>query len=113
MSSLREKIIADIDEERDSQDRKWGPQRHPDFEPDYPLVLEREASIKLTNYAFQNDKGSWSHIFVEEVSEAIEEARLGDVEKLRNELIQVAAVAVAWIEDLDSRQEPMPTEVPF
>jgi hypothetical protein len=110
---IREKIFAKIDEERDSQDRKWGPQRHPDFHPDYPLELDRETAIKLTNYAFQNDCGSWSHIFVEEVSEAIEEARKNDVSKLKEELVQVAAVAIAWLEDLETREQPISEEVPF
>ncbi|WP_236738615.1 hypothetical protein [Mycobacteroides abscessus] len=49
--------------------------------------------------AFKKGEGTYAHILVEEVSEAIEAATLG--QGLRDELIQVAAVAVAWVEKLD------------
>ena len=98
-------VLEQVNDERTRQDMKWGPQRHPDFLPDYPLSLEMEMAIKLTNYSFQNDKGTWSHILVEEVAEAIEEAKKGDLQKLKEELIQVAAVAVAWVEDIETREQ--------
>jgi hypothetical protein len=41
---------------------------------------------------------TWAHILTEEFYEALAEA---DPEKLREELVQVAAVAVAWVECLD------------
>lgn len=43
---------------------------------------------------------TWLHILQEEVFEAFAEE---DPAELRKELIQVAAVAVAWVEDIDSR----------
>lgn len=51
--------------------------------------------------AFAAGAGSWAHILVEEVAEAVDEAADGDVHDLRAELVQVAAVAVRWIRALD------------
>ena len=72
-------VIADILKERVRQDKKWGANRVlPDF--------------------------TWNAILTEEVGEAAKEVLEVDVKKLRVELIQVAAVAVAWIESLDRRK---------
>src|SRR5690606_12826726 len=47
---------------------------------------------------------SWVDILVEEVAEAIEAATLhGEGDELRAEVVQVAAVAVAWLEAIDAR----------
>lgn len=58
---------------------------------------------------FKIGEGSWRLILKEEVSEALAEK---DLDKLRTELIQVAAVAVSWVEDIDKRiaQKPIITE---
>lgn len=45
---------------------------------------------------------SWALILLEEVSEAVE--AIGDVTALRAELVQVGAVACAWVEAIDRRQ---------
>lgn len=63
---------------------------------DARVVLQRLASA---------GKATWARILLEEFAEAIEAAALaaidkGPVEHLRNELIQVAAVAVQWAEKL-------------
>lgn len=72
--------------ERARQDNKWGEQNCHDFE--------------------------WVSILTEEVGEAAAEANeanftsgknRGDFTKLRAELVQVAAVSVAWIEAIDRR----------
>ena len=49
----------------------------------------------------------WGLILLEEVGEAAKEAnelefREGSVNKMRYELLQVAAVCCAWLEDLDA-----------
>ncbi len=44
---------------------------------------------------------TWAHILTEEFYEAMAEE---DQARLRAELIQVAAVAVAWIEQIDRRR---------
>lgn len=77
-------IIAEIANERIKQDKKWGEQNH------HPVL--------------------YMNILLEEVGEAAKEANdiywdsnKADVlaEKMRGELIQVAAVAVAMVECLD------------
>ena len=104
--------------ERDRQDRKWGTQDHPDLCPvltNQPggstpkqyaddLGIPTAASAKfICDTAFACGVGSWSAILNEEFAEAIEAAALGDVGALRKELVQSAAVIVAWLEALDRR----------
>lgn len=77
MAINQQGILFDIIDERKRQDEKWGDQ-----------------SVK-NNYI-------WLAILMEEIGE-ISEAILKEVNWLdgRKELIQIAAVAVAWIEKLD------------
>ena len=80
-------VYDDIQKERNRQDRKWGVQRH--------------------------KSGTWQMILSEEVGE-VAQASLAEMfdrnrtEKkrgeLRKELVQVAAVAVAWIECIDGKE---------
>lgn len=78
----RARFYRDVDQERSKQDAKWGVQDHTD-----PI---------------------WQAILTEEVGEAAQEVltrEYGDAAKghgdLREELLHVAAVAIAWIECLD------------
>lgn len=79
MSVLRERIYESINEERSRQDEKWGADRH------------------LSDFL-------WFTILGEEHGEVAKEV-LEHCDGLRDELVQVAAVAVAWLEDIDSRSE--------
>lgn len=92
--------LREIDRERERQIDKWGPQSHPDGTGGPRLMRASEFARILCEAAFADDKGTWAHILTEEFFEAMAEA---DPEKLRTELIQVAAVAVAWVEDIDRR----------
>lgn len=81
--SNRDKIFVDIDTERDAQDAKWGSQLH---------------SMPV-----------WSAILTEECGEVAEAALRVEfhgqddhLAHLREELIQVAAVAVHMVEKIDS-----------
>lgn len=81
--SNRDQIFADIDTERDAQDTKWGNQFH---------------SMPV-----------WSAILTEECGEVAESALRVEfhgeedhLAHLREELIQVAAVAVHMVEKIDS-----------
>jgi hypothetical protein len=47
---------------------------------------------------------AWDGVLLEEVFEALAET---DPAKLRTELVQVAAVIVNWLEDIDSRTAPL------
>lgn len=95
-----EEVIA----ERGRQEKRWGEQNHPDGTG--PGVLERlsyrctsaEGAKGACERAFKYGRGTYTHILYEEVAEAFEET---DPVRLREELVQVAAVAVAWIEKID------------
>lgn len=85
---MRESIYADIDAERERQEAKFGPQRHP--WPTWSAILTEECG---------------------EVAEACLMAHWGseaDLDHLRAELIQVAAVAVQMVEKLDAGDFPPP-----
>lgn len=89
-------VVDEVHDERESQDAKWGEQNHPDGTSDsYAL----NAHVARENYELA-EKLTWRHILTEEFYEALAET---DPVKLRAELIQVAAVAVAWIEAIDRR----------
>jgi hypothetical protein len=91
-------VLADVAAERARQDDKWGEQDHPDgtgaFKPEADAARERCERL------FASGHPMWWPILLEEVYEALaEEAPI----KLREELIPVAAVAVAWVEAIDRR----------
>lgn len=105
-------VLNEVAEERRIQDYKWGRKDHPDA---CPILLSASAELRardigiptaaqaqsLCQRAFRLGRGHWSAILVEEVAEAVD--AIGDDKALRNELLQVAAVAVAWIEAIDRR----------
>lgn len=73
-------VLGEVADERARQDAKWGQQDH--------------------------EVGIWLGILGEEFGEVAKEiaesqARPLDVEHLREELVQTAAVAVAWVEAID------------
>ena len=81
MTLPRENIYRLIDEERAEQDEKFGQQDHDDFV--WLAILQEEVG---------------------ETAQAILEARFrydGTDSDMRAELVQVAAVAVAWLEALE------------
>lgn len=98
--TIRSNVFEDVESERESQDAKWGEQNHPDgTSEDYTF----NAFIAKQGYKAASIHGqlTWRHILTEEFYEALAET---DPVKLRAELIQVAAVAVAWIEAIDRRR---------
>lgn len=79
------RVLAQVGKERESQDKKWGEQWHSDCE--------------------------WSSILGEEFGEAMQEVNrvtfgMKEQTDLRKELLQVAAVAVAWVENIDRTEKP-------
>ena len=117
MSDMRpiDWVIEDVRSERKRQDEKWGePKRQPDGTGSqrHPAIamaighdweslnygeLEREAKYTIDWHA-QNAQVTFADILLEEVFEAL---ATDTPEDLREELIQVAAVAVKWVEVLD------------
>lgn len=93
-------ISEDVRDERWAQVKKWGEQHHPDG---VPATLE-EVSKAKNDCAEAGSAVTWRRILDEEVAEAYYEIG-ADQAKLRAELVQVAAVAAAWIEDIDSRKK--------
>mgnify|MGYP001616241009 CR=1 FL=1 len=70
-------VLEEVREERKRQDELWGEQNHGD--------------------------GMWLAILVEEVGEVANDINERS-KKLREELIQVAAVACCWVEAIDRRE---------
>ena len=101
-------VVGEIFQERMNQDCKWGQQDHPDGTgPNVVSVIFPSDMAVRAKYArdicdneHRNGRGNWMQILEEEVSEAFAE---DDPQVLRRELIQVAAVATAWVEAIDRR----------
>lgn len=96
----RGNVFADVREERWAQVARWGVQHHPDGTGDVRWRSRRDEARKWTDNAAKIGAVTWQDILYEEVAEAFAEH---DPAALRRELVQVAAVAVAWIEDIDSQ----------
>lgn len=96
-------VLNEIAAERLRQDEKWGEQNHPNGTgPTISRLNDVDRARKNCDYARQSGTATWRHILTEEVAEAYVES---DRAKLRAELIQVAAVAVAWVESIDRSGE--------
>jgi hypothetical protein len=94
------KVLGEIAAERARQDEKWGEQNHPDGTGDYPEIIDADVARMACEGAAEGGYLDWLHILREEVAEAFAESA---PDKLRAELVQVAAVAVAWVEAIDRR----------
>jgi hypothetical protein len=92
------RAIDSILKERDRQDEKWGEQNPPNGTGSVMLRTRAHQARTACDDAFARGIGTWQYILEEEFAEAMAEE---DVDKLREELVHVAAVAVAWIEALE------------
>ncbi|RSS92488.1 hypothetical protein EF919_18310 [Streptomyces sp. WAC02707] len=95
-------FAEEVDAERQRQLAKFGDQHHPDGTGYEGSQGHADFWRKRCQDAFADEEGTWGHVLLEEVFEAMAET---DPARLRAELIQVAAVCAAWIADLDSRTE--------
>lgn len=94
-------VLGEVLEERRRQHLKWGEQNHPDGTGMDPMMEKFARLAKLAcNEAAKTGTLTWRYILDEEVAEA--NAESSEI-ALRAELIQVAAVATAWIEAIDRR----------
>jgi hypothetical protein len=113
------RVLEEVSHERARQDARWGQQNHPDGTgPRGVWFLQLEAHLagdswlngdvadaakhRCASAADVAEGDTWEKVLTEEVAEAYAES---DVAKLRTELIQVAAVAVAWVEAIDRRAQ--------
>lgn len=90
------KVLKEVRDERRRQDEKWGPvQTMPDGT--YWSGI-RQGLLNAARRRNDEGQATFASVLTEEVYEALLEA---DPVLLRAELVQVAAVAVKWIEHLD------------
>lgn len=104
------KILEQILEERVRQDNKWGEQNHPILDQ---VIINSEAKRMCEEFEIPSENrakylceinhgrgtGTYMHILIEEISEVASSGK--DIVKMRQELIQTAAVVIAMIESLD------------
>lgn len=95
----RIRVSADVRTERDRQEARWGVLSYPDG-TGRPGDEETAQALKAACKANTPEQDNWRDILAEEVAEAFAET---DPAALRAELVQVAAVAQAWAEDIDRR----------
>ena len=105
------KVSQEVVAERNAQDTRWGEQNHPDHHPNVAMGLQSVRFIyDIPSEALAKDSCehrrtlgimSWADILNEEFVEAL---HAETTEDLRAELIQVAAVAQAWVECIDRRE---------
>lgn len=95
-------VVIDVDIEMDDQVTRWGEQNHPDgTRSDLVSRFFADSAKQACAEAVSRGQLTWRLILEEEVREAFAET---DPSLLREELIQVAAVAASWAEAIDRRQ---------
>lgn len=90
-------VLVEVRDERERQNGMWGEQNHPDG-TSTTYASQANAYRANTDAAQKNGTLTFRHILVEELFEALAEV---DPAALRAELVQVAAVAVSWVEKID------------
>jgi hypothetical protein len=104
-------IFTEVLKERINQNDKWGKQNHPMRGLGDDNIIKRgtilypeDSTLKntLSTFRYRNEtkKAGWLDILQEEICEAFLEV---EPEKQREEMIRVAAVAVAIVEYLDRK----------
>lgn len=104
-------VLSEVRLERMRQHQKWGEQNHPDGTGEdwsfcsgqhagWAEDAANDARRRCQEAATKPWGDTYALILHEEVAEAFAES---NPERLRAELIQVAAVAVAWVEAIDRR----------
>lgn len=93
--------MCDIAEERQRQEDLWGRQDWPSAYTPAGIAVQSESLLRnLCKAATADGTCTWEHIAAEEFAEAV--AAPNDMRR-REELVQLAAVVVAWIECIDRR----------
>lgn len=106
IGDMTDDVLDDVWAERAKQDKRWGVQSHADTGGHTPEMLAEFYDTRATYHKRLNDERvkagclGWDGVLLEEVYEALAET---DPEDRREELVQVAAVAVAMIEHIDRR----------
>lgn len=101
-----DRVLFEVWHERQRQDEKWGEQNHPMVGGPFPEARQSQWARQAEFWKQANDARAISGqigfdgILLEEVFEALCEE---DPINMREELVQVAAVAVGMIEALDRK----------
>jgi hypothetical protein len=96
-------ILEEVRVERQRQDARFPDQTLPDgTEAGSFNTHMANFAKRITDEAMERGTLTWADVLKEEFREAMAEE---DWAALRTELLQVAAVAVRWIEDGDRRNE--------
>lgn len=106
MKQKTSRVLTDILNEREKQDARWGAQDHLDGTAKHYTEQAMDFKRLAAQQAYRGSI-TWNTILQEEVFEALSS---NTQEQLRSELVQVAAVAIAWIEALDSKNDKEPLE---
>jgi len=93
-------ILGDVYAERVRQITKFGEQHRKDGTGGPVMQHKADEARACCEYLAKHGGADWRAVLLEEVFEAMAE---DDPVKLRAELVQSAAVCVAWVEDIDSR----------
>lgn len=109
----RENIAVEVLHECDRQVVKWGLQRRPaysdmdglDHAERFEVALTTDMAKAICDFKIEDGTACWIDILLEEFMEARDEAKLGDIAALRMELVQVAAVVISAIQDIDRTQQ--------
>lgn len=87
--------------ERRKQLRKWGVQKHPSGTGSALAAIFADQWKSICDMQNEQGKDDWATIAIEEVLEALAET---DPDNLLTEVVQAAAVFVAWAEHLLDQQ---------
>lgn len=115
--TLAPKVMSDAWAEMWRQRLHWGQQDHENgtgpglklfgrtmrfYERVVRAIIEATSVYDTTTKQMVKNEPTWAMILLEEVFEALSEE---DPEKLREELVQVTAVAASWVDAIDRKKE--------
>ena len=93
-------LFAEVSGELDRQFEQWGEQNHPNGTGGAYWTAAANAAKSATDRAVKQNAVTWTQILDEEMKEAFAEENPA---RIREELIQVAAVALQWAAAIDRR----------
>lgn len=104
--------LFEVADEMDRQVKLFGVQDHlPSIVPNYNYgILPEHQAKEVCDRRKEASSLSWVDILIEEVAEVVAAAFQGSDLQVREELIQVAAVAMSWVECLDRATRRHQTE---
>lgn len=102
LDHLHYRAMLLVRSERRKQLLKWGVQRHPDGTGLTMAATFADQWKAICDEQNRQGQDDWATIAIEEVLEVLAET---DRENLLTEVVQAAAVFVAWAEDLLGKQD--------